>query len=213
MKILVEHVEFKDLTILNEGTGKDLYISGIFAEAELKNRNGRIYPKSVMENAVNKYVNEYVTPKRALGELSHPEGRPQVKPELASHLITSLKMEGSKVIGKAKVLNTPQGQILRGLLEGGVQLGVSTRALGSVKIVEGIQEVQSDFQLFAIDAVSDPSSINAFVQAVNESKEWLVTDDGRILEKFKSEVDRGKLTEDAKIRIFKKFLDSISAYK
>jgi hypothetical protein len=215
MQLLKEFIEPSNVQYVLEeasaGKTPDLYITGIFAEAEQKNRNGRIYPISVMESAIKKYVTEYVDRKRAMGELSHPDGRPQVKPELASHLVTSLKLEGHNVMGKAKVLNTPQGQILRGLLEGGVQMGVSTRALGSIKEQNGTTYVQDDFQLFAIDAVSDPSAINAFVQSVNEQKEWLVTDDGRILERAKKIVDTTpKLNESQKLKLFTKFIREIS---
>ena len=212
MKFLRESTSSPDIKMLTEktDTGTTLYISGIFAEADLKNRNGRIYPKPIMESAINEYIQEYVNKNRALGELSHPEGRPQVKPEFASHLITSLKMEGSKVIGKAKILNTPSGQIVRGLLEGGCQLGVSTRALGSVKESNGTAYVQDDLKIFSVDIVTDPSSINAFVDAINESTEWIVTDDGRILEKFKSKVNKGNLTEDTKLKLFADFLSEIA---
>ena len=216
MQLIREYVELSPVNIITEAndTGsKDLYISGIFAEAELKNRNGRIYPKDVMESAVAKYNRDYVSPKRAISELEHPEGRCTVKPALASHLITELKMDGTTVYGKAKVLNTPQGNILRGLLEGGVQMGVSTRALGSLKESNGTKYVQNDFQLFAIDAVSDPSSINAWVNAVNESKEWLVTDNGEILERLKAQVNKGKLTESKKLEMFTRFLSEISTLR
>lgn len=210
MLFLRESQDFGSFKILNEGTGKDLFIEGIFAQAELKNRNGRIYPKQIMESAINKYIKEYVQNKRAIGELSHPENRPTVKPELASHLITELRMDGNNVNGKAKILNTPQGQIVRGLLEGGVQLGVSTRALGSVKEQNGSQVVQPDFQLFAVDVVGDPSGIDCWVNAINESREWVVTDDGQILEKTKPLVNKSHLSEDQKLKIFAKFLSEIA---
>jgi hypothetical protein len=215
MKFLRETTEFSQVQVeLNEGKEgtKDLYISGIFAEAELKNRNGRIYPKAVMERAINKYVEDYVSKKRAIGELSHPENRPMPKPEFASHLITELRMDGTTVYGKAKVLNTPQGQILRGLLEGGVQMGVSTRALGSLREgKDGTKIVEDDLQLFAIDAVSDPSSINAWVDAINESAEWVITGDGRVFEKTRTEVKKGKITEEKALEMFQKFLIEIQS--
>lgn len=215
MKFLRETTEFSQVQVeLNEGKEgtKDLYISGIFAEAELKNRNGRIYPKAVMERAINKYVEDYVSKKRAIGELSHPENRPMPKPEFASHLITELRMDGTTVYGKAKVLNTPQGQILRGLLEGGVQMGVSTRALGSLREgKDGTKIVEDDFQLFAIDAVSDPSSINAWVDAINESAEWVITGDGRVFEKTRTEVKKGKINEEKALAMFQKFLTEIQS--
>lgn len=210
MLFLRESQDFSSIKILNEGAGKNLFIEGIFAQAELKNRNGRIYPKAVMESAINKYIAEYVQGNRALGELSHPENRPTVKPELASHLITELKMDGNNVQGKAKILNTPQGQIVRGLLEGGVQLGVSTRALGSVKEQNGSQVVQNDLQMHAIDVVGDPSGIDCWVNAINESTDWVVTDDGRILERTKSALNKAKLSEETKLKMFAKFLADIA---
>ncbi len=203
----------KILTEDNNSGKKDLFIEGIFAQAELKNRNGRVYPKQIMESAVNKYIKEYVDSKRALGELSHPENRPTVKPELASHLITKLTMEGNDVKGKAKILNTPQGQIVKGLLEGGVQLGVSTRALGSVKEQNGVSVVQPDFQLHAVDVVGDPSGIDCWVNAINESTSWVITDDGRIVEKYKSKVDKGNLTEETKLKLFANFLSEIANHR
>lgn len=209
MLFLRESQDFSTIKLINEGVGKNLFIEGVFAQAELKNRNGRIYPKAVMESAVKKYVDDYVSKGRAISELSHPENRPTVKPELASHLITEMRMDGNNVNGKAKILNTPQGQIVRGLLEGGVQLGVSTRALGSVKEQNGSTIVQPDLQFFAVDVVSDPSGIDCFVNAVNESAEWIVTDDGQILEKYKSQVNK-VLSEEQALKIFANFLSDIA---
>jgi hypothetical protein len=211
LQLLKEYVEHNIVNyVLEEGVEgkpKNLYIQGIFAEAELLNRNKRIYPLDVMTGAINEYVTEFVDKKRALGELSHPDGRPQVKPELASHLITHLKLEGNTVRGKALVLNTPQGQIVRGLLEGGCQLGVSTRALGSIKESNGTTYVQNDLKIFSVDIVSDPSSINAFVDAINESQEWVVTDDGRVLEKTKRIIDTTPhMNESQKLKLFGDFM-------
>lgn len=193
----------------SEKTGTALFIEGIFAQSEKPNRNRRMYPKQIMESAVQKYVTEFVEPRRAMGELSHPLNRPTVDPALASHLITMFEMRGDDVYGKAKILNTPQGQIVRGLLEGGVQLGVSTRALGSVKESNGCNIVQSDFQLFAVDVVGDPSAHDAWVNAINESAEWVVTDDGRILEKYKKMIEKEKLDESKALALFAKFLSDI----
>ena len=160
MKFLREATDFSSVKLITEGINKDLFIEGIFAQAELKNRNGRVYPKKIMESAVTRYTEEFVAKNRALGELSHPDNRPTVKPEFASHLITKFQMEGNDVMGKAKILNTPQGQIVKGLLEGGVQLGVSTRGLGSVVQKEDTSFVGDDFMLMAVDVVSDPSGID-----------------------------------------------------
>lgn len=213
MILLSETQDFGSYKLLTEAKGKDLFIEGTFAEYGIRNKNGRIYPRDIMESAVKKYITEFVSMKRALGELSHPEGRPSVKPELASHLITDFNMTGAGaqgvVEGKAKILNTPQGQIVRGLLEGGVQLGVSTRALGSIKESNGANVVQNDFQLFAVDVVSDPSAHSAWVNAVNESAEWVVTDDGRILEKYKKAINKQRIDESKALALFAKFLSEI----
>lgn len=217
MKFLRESVDFNQVQIITEGTGADksLFIEGIFAQAEKKNRNGRIYPKSIMENAVNKYVTEFVDARRALGELSHPESRPTVKPELASHLITQLRFEGNDVYGKAKVLNTPQGNVLKGLLEGGVQMGVSTRGLGSIEERSGTTYVKDDFAMMAIDAVSDPSGIDCWVNAINESRDWIYIDgryEEREIEEAKSVIRKvsKKQLDEALLTQFTKFLKSIS---
>jgi hypothetical protein len=184
MIVLKESTDFQNFQILTEERNgkKELYIEGIFAQSELRNKNGRFYPKQVMEAAVNKYCDEWVNKNRAMGELSHPENRPMVKPELASHLITNFAMDGNNVLGKARILNTPQGQIVKGLLEGGVQLGVSTRGLGSLVERNGAKYVQNDFLLTAVDIVSDPSGPDAWVDAINEGKEWVYLD-GKYVER------------------------------
>lgn len=212
MLLLREAVDFADVQLLTEADAsgkKSLFIEGIFAQAEKKNRNGRIYPKSVMEKSINTYIQNHVEKKRALGEISHPEGRPQVKPELASHLITELKFQGNDVYGKAKVLETPQGQVLAGLLNGGVQMGVSTRGLGTVCEKSGQTFVNDDYVIMAVDAVADPSGIDCFVDAVNESQEWLVLDDGRVIEKLQQEIKKTHLTEERKFEMLKEFFESL----
>lgn len=209
MKFLRESTDTSDIRLITEGIQKELFIEGIFAQAETKNRNGRVYPKKIMESAVKTYVNEFVSSKRALGELSHPENRPTVKPELASHLITEFRMDGNNVMGKAKILNTPQGQIVKGLLEGGVKLGVSTRGLGSVTERAGSTYVGDDYTLMAVDVVSDPSGIDCWVNAINESQDWMITDDGRIVEAIRKELKKQKLTEERALAMFSKFLRDI----
>jgi hypothetical protein len=209
MKFLRESISTSDVRMITEGIQKELFIEGIFAQAETKNRNGRVYPQKIMESAVNKYCEEFVSSKRALGELSHPENRPTVKPELASHLITEFRMDKNNVMGKAKILNTPQGQIVKGLLEGGVKLGVSTRGLGSVTERAGSTYVGDDYTLMAVDVVSDPSGIDCWVNAINESQEWLITDDGRIVESIRKELKKQKLTEERALSMFSKFLRDI----
>lgn len=196
--------------ILTESSGKNLYIKGVFAEGELKNRNGRIYEGKVLKPAMTKYINEMVNKNRALGELSHPAGRPQVDPAMAAIRIVEMNYQDNhQVMGKALVLNTPQGQILRGLLEGGTQMGVSTRALGSLSESNGVKYVQPDLQIFAVDAVTDPSAINAWVNAINESQEWVVTDDGRILEKYRKEVLKKNIDEAKLAAAFQRFISEI----
>ena len=216
MIFLREANDFSEFRILTEGKDgkKELYIEGIFAQSEVKNRNGRYYTKPVMESAVTKYVNEWVDRNRAMGELSHPENRPMVKPEFASHLIKEFRMDGNNVYGKAKILNTPQGQIVKGLLEGGVQLGVSTRGLGSLVERAGAKYVQNDFLLTAVDIVSDPSGPDAWVDAINEGKEWVYLD-GKYVEQDISEAKAiirsatVKALEEKKLALFEDFLQKI----
>ena len=212
MLLLREQVDFADVQLLTEADAsgnKSLFMAGIFAQAEKKNRNGRIYPKAVMEKSINDYSEKHVKKKRALGEISHPENRPQVKPELASHLITELRFDGNDVYGKAKVLETPQGMVLAGLLNGGVQMGVSTRGLGTVVEKSGSTFVNPDYVIVAVDSVCDPSGIDCFVDAVNESQEWLVLDDGRVIEKMQQEIKKTQLTEERKFQMMQKFFASL----
>jgi hypothetical protein len=160
-----------NIEVLSENTesGKTLYLEGIMMQSEKKNKNGRIYPKSVMEQAVDKYVRDFVSTKRALGEINHPD-RVDVKLEEAAILIESLHWQGNDVVGKAKVLNTPKGNILRGLLEGGYRAGVSSRGTGSVVNESGTLIVQKDFTLSAIDFVDNPSAHDALPNAIFESE-------------------------------------------
>lgn len=158
---------------LNESTGKKYYfIEGVYMQSNIKNRNGRMYPKHIMENEVTRYSSEKIANKTAYGELGHP-AQPTINPERISHLIESLKWDGDNVIGRAKVLDTQYGQIAQKILEGGGRLGVSSRGMGSLKENNGIMEVQSDFYIStAADIVTDPSAPAAMVQHVVEGKEW-----------------------------------------
>jgi hypothetical protein len=195
------------LTEADKAGVKHMYIEGCFAEAVTKNRNGRIYPKTILTSAVDTYVENYVSKKRAISELSHPENRPMPSPALASHLITELKMVGDKAMGKARILKTPQGQIIEGLINGSVALGVSTRGLGSVQESNGTTYVKDDLVLYAIDCVLDPSGLSCFVDAINESQEWVVTDDGRVLEKTKRIIDTTPhMNESQKLKLFGDFM-------
>lgn len=169
---ITENVEY-----ISEANGKDLYIEGVFLQADLKNRNGRLYPGAIMEKEVKRYTKEYIDKKRAFGELGHPEG-PTINLERVSHMITELKKSGdnpSNWVGRAKVSDTPHGNIVKNLIKEGAQLGVSSRGMGSLKAnKKGIQEVQSDFYLAtAADIVADPSAPDAFVNGVMEGREWV----------------------------------------
>jgi len=161
--------------VLKEGEGdkQNLYLSGIFMQSNLANKNKRIYPTTVMEREVRRYVTDVMKHGSSIGELSHPQ-TPSINLDRVSHKITDLKMEGSNVTGKALVLNTPMGQIARGLLEGGVRLGVSSRGVGTLKpIHDGLMEVGPDFKLVTVDIVSDPSAPEAWVNAVMENVSWV----------------------------------------
>ena len=175
MKLITEFTENETLQCIvekKENGEKSYVIEGVFAQADKKNRNGRVYPKAIMENAVNKYVTEQVSKKRAVGELNHPEG-PTVNLDKVSHLITDLRFEGNDVVGKAQILETPMGKIVKGLLDGGVQLGVSTRGMGSLEQRNGAMVVKDDFILSTIDIVQDPSAPEAFVNGIMEGVDWV----------------------------------------
>ena len=174
MKLIAEvNEEAQVLTELNEETGKKSYfIEGIFMQADLKNRNGRIYPSAVLEKEMKRYQKDFIDTKRALGELGHPEG-PSINGDRVSHLITEMKQDGSNFTGKAKILGTPMGNIVKEFMDEGVKIGVSTRGLGSVKPTkEGIMEVQDDFHLATVDIVTDPSGPNCFVNGIMENTEY-----------------------------------------
>lgn len=174
MKLFTELVE--DVQLISEAKengSKNYYIEGIFLQADIKNRNGRMYPISVLENEVNRYVTEVVKKNRAFGELGHPSG-PSINLDRISHIITELKRDGSNFIGKALIANTPMGQIARGIMESGGQLGVSSRAMGSLKEEKGVMVVQNDLRLStAADIVADPSAPDAFVKGIMEGVEWV----------------------------------------
>lgn len=184
MKLLVE-VNDTIQTIVEEssvtGLPKQYFIEGIFMQADLKNRNGRIYPLPIVQREALRYLNECVATNKAMGELNHPES-PSVNPERASHKIVELRQEGTNFYGKAKIMNTPMGQIVKALIDEGIKLGVSTRGLGTVKNKNGLNEVQSDFFLSTIDIVSDPSGPDCWVNNIMESKEYII-ENGIIKEK------------------------------
>jgi hypothetical protein len=197
------------------GKPKEYFIEGIFLQSELVNRNNRMYSESVMDKEVGRYIKESVEKNRAYGELGHPD-TPSINLDRVSHMIVSLRKEGTNYIGKAKILETPMGQIARGLLDGGANLGVSSRALGSLQTNnEGVQIVQDDFMLStAADIVADPSAPDAFVRGIMESKEWVFVD-GKFVEQHIEEAKRSirkassRNLEEAKIYAFQKFLSKI----
>ena len=196
---------------------KHAYIEGVMLQTEVKNKNGRIYPKEVMQKEVKRYNKEYVDQNRAYGELGHPEG-PTINLERTSHLITSLKEDGNNFVGKAKILSTPMGEIVKNLLDDGARLGVSSRGMGSLKASNakgGVQMVQSDFQLAtAADIVADPSAPDAFVDGVMEGVEW-VWDNGVIkaqkIEEYKHSIQRARThkLQEVKLNVFNNFLKNL----
>ena len=160
------------ITEAKEDGKKNYFIEGIFMQGDIKNRNGRIYPSATLENEMKRYQKDFIETKRALGELGHPDG-PQINGDRVSHLITDMRRDGNDFYGKAKILSTPMGEIVKSLLDEGVKIGVSTRGLGSVKAGrDGVMEVQKDFHLSTVDIVTDPSAPNAFVNGIMENVEY-----------------------------------------
>lgn len=216
MKLIREVFEQTSYVVEEKlGKKKEYFIEGVFLQSELQNRNGRMYPEAVMDKEVNRYIKEYVDKNRAYGELGHPD-TPSINLHLVSHMITNLRKEGTNWIGKAKLLETPNGLIARGLLDGGANLGVSSRALGSLKPNnEGVQVVQDDFMLStAADIVADPSAPDAFVRGIMENVEWVYVD-GKYVERQIEEAQRAiratpskRLKEQSLIE-FQKFLAMI----
>ena len=173
MKLITELTE--DIKYIKENIGngeKTYFIEGVFMQSDTKNKNGRIYPQGTLLKECKRYITEYVNKGRALGELNHPTG-PTVNLDRVSHIVKELYEDGKNVYGKAKVLDTPMGKIVKNLIDEGAQLGVSTRGMGSLKSKNGYQEVQEDFMLAAIDIVADPSAPNAFVNGIMEGREWV----------------------------------------
>lgn len=216
MRLIKEVFETTNLIVEEKlGKGKQYFIEGVFLQSELKNRNGRMYPEQTMDKEVGRYIKEYVEKNRAYGELGHPD-TPSINLDRVSHLIVGLRKEGTNYIGKAKILDTPMGKIAKGLLDGGANLGVSSRAMGSLKQNnEGIQVVQDDFMLStAADIVADPSAPDAYVRGIMENKEWMLVD-GRFVEKDLSEAQRiiratsMKRLEEQKLKLFMNFLQKI----
>ena len=174
MKLIVEVTESLEYLTEDLNGKKTLFIEGPFLQAEVVNRNKRKYQRHIMENEVQRYTENYIKKNRAFGELGHPD-TPSINLDRVSHMIVNLRQEGNDWIGKAKILETPMGNIVKNLIEGGAQIGVSSRGMGSLKNINGINVVQDDFYLAtAADIVADPSAPNAFVQGIMEGKEWML---------------------------------------
>jgi len=213
MKLITEHTN--EIEYLSEGKGKEQYIKGIFMQSDIKNQNGRVYPHAVLQKEVKNFNAKYVNEGRALGELGHPMG-PVINLDRVSHVIKELVEDGTNFIGKAKVMDTPNGKIVKNFISEGVKLGVSSRGMGSLKANKktGVNEVQKDFVLSTVDIVADPSAPDAFVNGIMEGKEW-VWENGVIqsktVEEYKSEIERARRTElaEVKSKVFKDFVSKL----
>lgn len=216
MKLFTELVEEVKYLVEDKGNGKkDYYIEGIFLQGDIKNRNGRVYKSDTLSKEIKRYNEEYVKQNRAFGELGHPSG-PTINLERVSHLIKSIDQDGSNFIGRAKIMDTPYGNIVKNLMSEGAKLGVSSRGMGTLKQNnEGVMEVQDDFFLAtAADIVADPSAPDAFVRGIMEGVEW-VWDNGILkaqqIEEMKREIQRtpSRRLEEAKLNAFKYFIQSL----
>jgi len=214
MKLITETCE--DLEVITEKArgGKDYFLRGVFMQSETKNRNGRIYPKPILESAVNKYNEAYVSKGRAVGELNHPDG-PTINLDKVSHRITNLEWKGNDVIGEALILDTPMGQIVKGLLSGGCQLGVSSRGMGTTTNVKGVATINDDFVLSTVDIVQDPSAPSAFVDGIMEGVEYFY--EGNELIAVKADQVKEKISKlttkqivEKQSKLFADFLKEIS---
>ena len=214
MKLISEEIQDAEYLVENVNGQKKYKIKGVFLQSDIKNRNGRVYPKQVMMKEVNRYTEQFVNKNRAFGELGHPDG-PTVNLERVSHMITKLTQDGANYYGEAKIMNTPYGKIVKGLIDEGAQLGVASRGLGSLEQRNGANYVKSDFMLAtAADIVADPSAPDAFVQGIMENREW-IWDNGRMIERdidaWKREIKdaSSKKLEEKKLQIFNKFLKNL----
>tara|TARA_Y100000034_G_scaffold34363_1_gene42148 strand:+ start:131 stop:754 length:624 start_codon:yes stop_codon:yes gene_type:complete len=207
MKLITEHTN--NVEYIVEGKGKQQYIKGVFMQSDVKNQNGRVYPFGVLQREVKNYNKKFVKEGRALGELGHPMG-PTINLDRVSHLITELYEDGKDFIGKAKIMDTPNGKIVKNLLESGVRLGVSSRGLGTVKANKsGVNEVQKDFTLSTVDIVADPSAPAAFVNGIMEGKEFSTT--GEVEHYIKKDVHNtnSKKLDEKKLKLFEKYLGNL----
>ena len=214
MKLISEEVQNAEYIVEDNNGKKDYKIRGIFLQSEIRNKNGRVYEKNILEKEVSRYNREFINKRRAIGELGHPDS-PTVNLERVSHMITKLHPDGTNFIGEAKIMNTPYGKIVKGLIDEGAQLGVSSRGMGSLQTRGGVNYVGRDFYLAtAADIVADPSAPDAFVEGIMENKEW-VWDNGVLVEKdlsaWKRDIETAKrhALAEAKAEVFKSFLKKL----
>jgi hypothetical protein len=214
MKLIKEITESVSFVIEEANGKKSLFIEGPFLVSEKKNKNGRLYEYDTMKKEVSRYTEEYINKNRAFGELGHPDS-PTINLDRVSHMIVGLREDGNQWIGKAKILDTPMGNIARSLIEGGAQLGVSSRGMGSLKNVNGVNIVQNDFYLAtAADIVADPSAPGAFVQGIMENKDWMLVDGiwtEMQYQEAKQEIVKAsrKDIEQVSLRIFENFMKKL----
>ena len=214
MKLISEEISNAEYIVEQNNGKKNYKIKGIFLQSEVKNRNGRVYSKEILEKEVNRYNREFINKKRAFGELGHPDG-PTVNLERVSHMIEKLYPDGNNFIGEAKIMNTPYGKIVKGLIDEGAQLGVSSRGMGSLEQRNGANYVGRDFYLAtAADIVADPSAPDAFVEGIMESRDW-VWENGVLVEKdieaWKKQVRDAKqrALDETKLKVFESFLKKL----
>ena len=215
MLLITESSNTEDIRLIkeaNEDGSPNYYIEGIFMQSEKKNKNGRIYPKGILMKEIKKYNNNYVSKRRALGELGHPEG-PTVNLDRVSHIVEELWSDGDNILGRAKVMDTPMGKIVKNLIDEGVSVGVSSRGMGSLEEKDGVKYVKDDFTLSAVDCVSDPSAPDAYVNGIMEGKEW-VWDNGilksRDIENHKRLIEKAVGKEDIENKVLFAFVDFLS---
>ena len=214
MKLISEEVQNAEYLVEEKNGKKEYKIRGVFLQSEIKNRNGRVYPEAILAREVNRYTKEFINKNRAFGELGHPDG-PTVNLERVCHMVKSLVQDGKDFIGEAKIMDTPYGKIVKGLIDEGAQLGVSSRGMGSLMQRNGVNYVKDDFYLAtAADIVADPSAPDAFVEGIMENKSWC-WDNGVLKEKdiesWKNQVRSAKMRslEEAKLKVFQSFLTKL----
>lgn len=217
VKLLIETIDSSDAKLIIEQSSdsgpKKYFIEGVYLQSNLRNKNGRYYPKEVLQSEVARYTKEYINKNRGVGELNHPD-TPQVNPERICHVITDLREDGNNWIGRSRITNTPTGRTVMNLVDEGIDLGVSSRGLGSLSQRNGMNYVQSDYKVVCIDMVFDPSAPDAMVQSIMEQKEWVwdvTSGDYKLIEEIRNDIKKassGNL-EEAILTAFNKFLNNI----